>query len=666
MTNTEHHNPHIKYRPDIDGLRAIAILLVIIFHACPKFLRGGFIGVDIFFVISGYLITGIILKGLSRDNFSLLEFYSRRIKRIFPALIVVLSFCLVVGWYVLLADEYEVLGKHIAAGSIYISNFVLQSEAGYFDTDAELKPLLHLWSLAVEEQFYLFFPLLLIFSHRLHINALGVIIIGFAISFALNVSQITDKPSEVFFYPQSRIWELLIGSAVAYISLQTHLLKARTQNIANFLSLFGLALILFAWVYLDSKKIFFPYYWALLPTLGAVCLILAGDRAWFNRTILASKVAVFIGLISYPLYLWHWVLLSFIHITEVETPKPLLKTALLFLSLFLAWLTYFLIERNIRFQKSKFVSLGLLFILVLIGVTGYIVKTKNGYPNRFNIEKKWTEGELGNENFKKKGLRYRQDCIEKYLELFNGSFSTQDEFCLIEQSGELPTAILVGDSHGNHLYTGLKENKILTGGNILNVGSSSCFPFFENPISPNEKCLILIPKILETAIETSSIKTIILSSRAVTKINEASFISKTQESDVINNPYIIYQNGMKKTLERLRKSDKKIIYILDTPDLEFDPIVCVKRPWRFDQSAVKDICAVPRSQVDLRRQKYLDIVTSILNEFPEVKVLDTLPAFCDNEYCWAIKNNKLLYRDHDHLNETGGAYLGEFLKNEKN
>ena len=296
MTNTEYHNPHIKYRPDIDGLRAIAILLVIIFHAFPKFLRGGFIGVDIFFVISGYLITGIILKGLSRDNFSLLEFYSRRIKRIFPALIVVLSFCLIAGWYVLLADEYEVLGKHIAAGSIYISNFVLQSESGYFDTDAELKPLLHLWSLAVEEQFYLFFPLLLILSHRLRINVLGVIIIGFAISFALNVSQITDKPSEVFFYPQSRIWELLIGSAVAYISLQTHLLKARTQNIANFLSLFGLALIFFAWVYLDSKKIFFPYYWALLPTLGAAFLILAGDRAWFNRTILASKVAVFIGL----------------------------------------------------------------------------------------------------------------------------------------------------------------------------------------------------------------------------------------------------------------------------------------------------------------------------------------------------------------------------------
>ena len=138
------HNPNFSYRPDIDGLRAVAILLVVIFHAYPKFLKGGFIGVDIFFVISGYLITSIILKQQSQNNFSLIDFYSRRIKRIFPSLIVVLTFALVAGWYILLENEYELLGKHIAAGSVYISNFVLQSESGYFDIDSELKPLLHL------------------------------------------------------------------------------------------------------------------------------------------------------------------------------------------------------------------------------------------------------------------------------------------------------------------------------------------------------------------------------------------------------------------------------------------------------------------------------------------------------------------------------------------
>lgn len=669
MTNTEHHNPHIKYRPDIDGLRAIAILLVIIFHAFPKFLRGGFIGVDIFFVISGYLITGIILKGLSRDNFSLLEFYSRRIKRIFPALIVVLSFCLVVGWYVLLAGEYEVLGKHIAAGSIYISNFVLQSETGYFDTDAELKPLLHLWSLAVEEQFYLFFPLLLIFSHRLHINALGVIIIGFAISFALNVSQITDKPSEVFFYPQSRIWELLIGSAVAYISLQTHLLKARTQNIANFLSLFGLALILFAWVYLDSKKIFFPYYWAFLPTLGAACLILAGDRAWFNRTILASKVAVFIGLISYPLYLWHWVLLSFIHITEVEKPKPLLKTALLFLSLFLAWLTYFLIERNIRFQKSKFVSLGLLFILVLIGVTGYIVKTKNGYPNRFNIEKKWNEGELGNQVFKQQGLVAQRSCIDSYQNLFekpkNRETLLDYEFCLIQNNKKEPTALLFGDSHANNLYSGLVTNIDLTHGNLLNLGRGACYPFVDLFFQEDE-CKKLVNNALKLTVSNISIKTVIIASRTFQQKDIPIFkkifsLHKDTEEDFYKN----IQEGMRKTLEQLQDANKEIIVILDTPVLNFSPEQCMMRPWRLSGDLFKNPCAIARSEVDSKRKKYLAIIMDVLKEFPSVQILDPLPAFCDETYCWAIKKEKMLYRDKGHLSKIGSIYLGEYFKNQK-
>ena len=664
MINTEHHNPHIKYRPDIDGLRAIAILLVIIFHAFPKFLRGGFIGVDIFFVISGYLITGIILKGLSRDNFSLLEFYSRRIKRIFPALIVVLSFCLIAGWYVLLAGEYEVLGKHIAAGSIYISNFILQSEAGYFDTDAELKPLLHLWSLAVEEQFYLFFPLLLILSHRLRINALGVIIIGFAISFALNVSQITDKPSEVFFYPQSRIWELLIGSAVAYISLQTHLLKARTKNIANFLSLFGLALILFAWVDLDSKKIFFPYYWALLPTLGAACLILAGDKAWFNRTILASKVAVFIGLISYPLYLWHWVLLSFIHITRVEKLSASLKISILIVSIIFAWSTYFLIERNIRFKKSKFVSFGLLIGLLLVGTAGYIVNVKEGFPDRFNLDIKWNKGELGIADFNKKGIPFRENCIKK-MSLINDEKLFKNQYCFLEYADREPTAILLGDSHAHHLFFGLVKNKVLANGNILNRGSGACFPFFDNPSTANSICPELINQLLEMLSKNTSIKTVILSGRAVTGINENTFIPKNSKYNNDNDPYIIFQNGMKKTLQYLITIEKEIIFILDTPDLEFDPLACVSRPWRINEKDVKNICAVSRSQVDSRRKKYLEIVMPILHDFPSVKVLDTLPAFCDDDYCWAIKDKKLLYRDHDHLNETGSIYLGEYLmKNE--
>ncbi|MEN9596315.1 MAG: hypothetical protein RL236_749, partial [Pseudomonadota bacterium] len=245
MSKTIEHNPNFTYRPDIDGLRAVAILLVIIFHAFPKFLRGGFIGVDIFFVISGYLITSIILKNQSQNNFSLLDFYSRRIKRIFPSLIVVLTFCLVAGWYILLGNEYELLGKHIAAGSVYISNFVLQSESGYFDIDSELKPLLHLWSLAIEEQFYLVFPLMLIVGTRFRVNPLFIISVSLIASFLANIIQIHDKPTDVFFFPTSRAWELLIGSLIAYLSIHS-IGKNQAEKFANPLSWLGVVLILSA------------------------------------------------------------------------------------------------------------------------------------------------------------------------------------------------------------------------------------------------------------------------------------------------------------------------------------------------------------------------------------------------------------------------------------
>ena len=666
MSQNIQHNPSFYYRPDIDGLRAVAILLVIIFHAFPKFLHGGFIGVDIFFVISGYLITSIILKNQSQNNFSLLDFYSRRIKRIFPALIVVLTFCLVAGWYVLLGNEYELLGKHIAAGSIYISNFVLQSEAGYFDTDSELKPLLHLWSLAIEEQFYLVFPLLLIIGKRFKISPLLIILTCLSVSFVANVIQINDKPTEVFFFPTSRAWELLVGSLIAYLSIYS-IAKNYAEKYANPLSWLGVILIFSTWILLDSKKILFPSWWALLPTLGAASLIFAGEKAWFNRKILASKIAIFIGLISYPLYLWHWVLLSFLKTTEVEKLSSMLKISVLIISIILAWLTYFFVEKNVRFQKSKFVSLGLLLSLLLIGSVGYVVTLQKGYPNRYKIEASWVEGELGTDIFRKRGLVSHKNCFKKYTTVQDENFSELD-FCLIENASQNPTALLIGDSHANHFYSGLVMNKELTGGNLLNRGSGGCFPFFDNPEKPNSVCKNLVNSVLEEAITSARIKTVILAGRAVSAINEDSFISKDLNSTPkdLTTPYVLFELGMKKTLQRLTLANKKIIFILDIPDLEFHPKECIdNRLWRLEDKAGKSPCAVARSQVDSRRKKYLEIVMPILKEFPNVKVLDPLPALCDENYCWAIKDKKMLYRDGHHLNATGAVYLGEYFKNAK-
>ena len=658
------HNPNFSYRPDIDGLRAVAILLVIIFHAFPKFLRGGFIGVDIFFVISGYLITSIILKNQSQNNFSLLDFYSRRIKRIFPSLIVVLTFALVAGWYILLENEYELLGKHIAAGSIYISNFVLQSESGYFDIDSELKPLLHLWSLAIEEQFYLAFPLLLILGGRFRINLLVIIATCLGISFLCNVIQIDDKPTEVFFFLTSRAWELLIGSLIAYLSIYS-IGKKQAERFSNWLAWFGVLLIFTGWIFLDSKTILFPSWWALMPTIGAASLIFAGETAWFNRKILASKIAVFIGLISYPLYLWHWVLLSFARITEIEKLSALLRLLILVISFVLAFLTYQFVEKNVRFQKSKFISLGLLAVLLLIGSAGYIVQQYKGYSGRYTFTQDWVEGELGNDLFANNGLVFEKKCVDKYGKVPYKNFS-KNEFCLVQNAQSPPTALLLGDSHANHLYSWLIRDTKLTGGNLLNRGLGGCFPFFDNPIYPNETCLPLINELLEMAIVTSSIETVILASRAVTKINEKTFMPKKPPLDFsslkeTNNPYFVFQNGMRKTLQRLTQANKKIVFILDIPELEFEPIVCTKRPWRLSGEEAKSPCAVPRSLVDSRRKKYLEIVTSVLRDFPNVKVLDPVSALCDEAYCWAIKANKLLYRDNNHLNEVGAVYLSEHL-----
>lgn len=203
---------HPKYRADIDGLRAIAVLSVVIFHAFPKLLVGGFIGVDIFFVISGFLISTIIMGSLEQNSFSFIEFYSRRIKRIFPALLLVLIASFVFGWFMLLADEYKQLGKHIAGGAGFVSNFFFWNESGYFDNAAETKPLLHLWSLGIEEQFYIIWPLLLWLSWKNRFSLLTSTIIVIVISFALNVVKVQSDTTAAFYSPQTRFWELLAGS----------------------------------------------------------------------------------------------------------------------------------------------------------------------------------------------------------------------------------------------------------------------------------------------------------------------------------------------------------------------------------------------------------------------------------------------------------------------
>lgn len=394
---------HRKYRPDIDGLRAIAVLSVVGFHAFPFWINGGFIGVDIFFVISGFLISTIILDDLKQNKFSFIDFYSRRIKRIFPAVILVLIASFFVGWFALLADEYKQLGKHIAGGSGFISNFLFWREAGYFDNDAERKPLLHLWSLGIEEQFYILWPLVLWGICKKGFNFLTATIVIIAISFTLNIVTINKDAAAAFYSPQTRFWELLVGSILAYMaqnridifpSLKNKLdiflgniiyAKAPQNNGNTFLnvqSALGATLILTG-LLVVTKDRNFPGLWALLPILGAALIIASGEHSWFNRVVLSNRVLVWFGLISFPLYLWHWPLLSFTRIMTGQAPSREIRILVLIISIALAWITYELLEKPIRFGKFSKVKVFILILLMLfIGCVGYNTYQREGLKFR--------------------------------------------------------------------------------------------------------------------------------------------------------------------------------------------------------------------------------------------------------------------------------------------
>jgi peptidoglycan/LPS O-acetylase OafA/YrhL len=429
MLKAHPHLSHPKYRPDIDGLRAVAVLSVVAFHAFPSWIPGGFIGVDIFFVISGFLITTIILENLENDTFSFGEFYVRRVRRIFPALILVLVASLAFGWLILLADELNQLGKHVAAGAGFVSNLVLWGEAGYFDSAAETKPLLHLWSLGIEEQFYIVWPLALWFAWKSKGNVFTLTVVVAIASFYLNIRETQQDAVAAFYSPQTRFWELACGSMLACLTLRSSIsdggLKARIGRwllnagaqqevwvsrrvVSNVASLAGV-LLLVCGFWAINKSVSFPGKWAAVPVVGAALIILAGPAAWINKSILGSRVAVWFGLISFPLYLWHWPLLCFSRIFEDGEPSRGMRVTAALLSVLLAWLTVRWVEKPLRSSNKK-VRLkfsALCVLVVVIGVIGLIVGSadfsrsrnfeqltlkRKGSEHAFGTSRAWYQG----------------------------------------------------------------------------------------------------------------------------------------------------------------------------------------------------------------------------------------------------------------------------------
>jgi peptidoglycan/LPS O-acetylase OafA/YrhL len=437
------------YRPDIDGLRAVAILMVVLFHAFPARVPGGFVGVDVFFVISGFLISMIILKALDAGSFTFRDFYARRTRRIFPALVVVLPLTAAAGWVALLPTEYTQLGKHLAAGALFLQNVALYREAGYFDVASELKPLMHLWSLAVEEQFYLGYPLLLWLAARLRLSTVAVIALVAAASFGVSVWRLDEHPVEVFFLPHARLWELLLGGLLAHATRSGALerwVPAGSLR-AHLASVLGLTLALAAGVLL-SREVSFPGASALGPTFGAALLIAAGPSALVNRAVLAARPMVFVGLISYPLYLWHWPLLSFNAMVSRDSSAST-RGALVLAAVGLAWATRRLVEWPFRFSPAggRWRVPALLGAMAASAALGGAIVLGDGVPRRFPAE----IGELASFSPDFKTDARSPAC---WLSSTNPASAFSAE-CVGAPAGGPGSVFLWGDSHAARLYPGL-------------------------------------------------------------------------------------------------------------------------------------------------------------------------------------------------------------------
>lgn len=482
----QQHLSHPKYRADIDGLRAIAILSVIGFHAFPDWVRGGFVGVDIFFVISGYLISTIIFGNLERDSFSYAEFYARRVKRIFPALILVLVSCLVIGWQVMDAVEFRQLGKHAASGAGFVSNFSFWLESGYFDSDAKTKPLLHLWSLGIEEQFYIIWPLLLGLVWKRKWNFLTLTLLIAVASFAVNIFSVSENQVSAFYSPLSRFWELMTGGILAYITLhKPHYISHRKPAIRNWQSVVGLTLITLGVVSVTANSRF-PGWWALLPATGAFLVISAGSGAWFNRHVLGSRQLVWVGLISYPLYLWHWPLLSFARIIEGHAPSNEIRIAAVFASFVLAWLTYRLIEKPIRSRgegPARGMTIALCVAMTVVGLIGYNIYDRNGLgfrnANRTSNSAMydWTTG-------------YRlNQCFLAAVDSLSGPSAFAD-YCsgVTKAAIRKPLVMIWGDSHAASLYRGLYSQKDASGFDLAQYNAGGCPPIVGFAEDNRAKC----------------------------------------------------------------------------------------------------------------------------------------------------------------------------------
>lgn len=627
------HTSHTQYRPDIDGLRAFAVLSVVAFHAFPRLLRGGFVGVDVFFVISGYLISLILIGGLKKGSFSFFEFYARRARRIFPALVLVLSVSLIVGWFALHAHEFRELGKHVLGGAGFVSNLVYWTEAGYFDKSAEEKPLLHLWSLGIEEQFYLVWPLILWAAWKCRLGVRTPLLVCAILSLGLNLYQVRLDVTAGFYSPLTRFWELLCGAALAWLhswDRQTRYLGAARSRFvpdSNWLAGAGLLLLVFS-VVLINRRLSFPGVWALPPVLGATLVIAAGPGAWINRVLFSNRLAVWIGLISFPLYLWHWPILVFQRILVHGEPSVWARLGAVLTSVGLAWATYRFIERPVRTRKPGQRGTALIVLLVAVcGVLGFLVYQHDGYPERHPTSPN---------DYVVRGWHLNGkdiiDCSERVR-------ATSSSLCATVKD---PAVALVGDSHAGALFYGLVRNPVdAEFRRVVVYTSGSCQPSLD--VEAREGCNLQLEIALREIIGNVRIRTVILTG----------YFGFTDDLTAeMRGRYLV---GYQRTIDRLRAAGRRIVFVIDNPALGESADLCapLHLPVRRYFYTPPSFCTVPADIVLKDQSTYRGFVNELRTANADVAFYDPAGILCPAGQCHLFDGGQLLYGDDNHLSIYG-------------
>jgi peptidoglycan/LPS O-acetylase OafA/YrhL len=646
------------YRPDIDGLRAIAVAAVLLFHAFPAKLPGGFVGVDIFLVISGYLITGIIFKELESGRFTFSGFYARRIRRIFPALALVLTTTLLLGWATLLPNEFRQLSKHTVGGAGFVSNLVLWKEASYFDPEGQTKPLLHLWSLGIEEQFYIGWPLLLAalfrYTRRL-LPAIGAVALA---SFCFNVVTISHNPTADYYNPATRVWELLIGAGLAlYLRSGERKIGGATRDAAAIL---GSVLIAVSLI-LTNNRTPFPGWWALLPTSGAAFLILAGGTAWVNRHVLATRGFVFVGLISYPLYLWHWPLLTYFRLLDASdlnlpySKVKLIRIAILGLSCLLSWATWRFWETPLRSAKTpgRLPAVPLLVAAMASVCAVGLLGSSDRVPVRLDSPEA------------RRVVDAMANWPDSIRDNHRSSVFKTNEF----RSGNPEVTLFVGDSHAfqyiPRVKIALAHNPALASAEFATYGNCPPLPGL-NQGEPGFDC----PKFYRfwTA-EAERAKTVVISAYWE---NYFTGMQATWGRGLVNASRVPAQEAdieraieeLGSTIRRWTGNAKRVVLVFSNPaSSALDPILAVRRLGKVNLALLE-----PLRQDELNRsQRPIEERLAVLAASTGARFIRPADYFCRDGACPAVDvEGNPLYIDSNHLRartvEQSATFIDELLR----